>query len=154
MKLLLFEDCDSNSLHLLLSRTVFSAPDRLRGERDKRDSLCVNIELRVEPSNRVKEWINMTTQSYKMNCTPMHLVPWKMQLAALNSVFPTFGGACVRVVIRLWLGVWLRRICRQSGGSEDVLAGPAFGGCVQMIVCEVMDWVRREKGSRQNQRNW
>ena len=30
MKLLLFEDCDSNSLHLLLSRSVFSAPDRLR----------------------------------------------------------------------------------------------------------------------------
>lgn len=33
MKLLLFEDCYSNSLHLLLSRTVFSAPDRLQGEK-------------------------------------------------------------------------------------------------------------------------
>lgn len=39
MKLLLFEDCDSNSLHLLLLRSVFSASDRLREETDKRDSL-------------------------------------------------------------------------------------------------------------------
>ena len=39
MKLLLFEDCYSNSLHLLLSRSVFSAPDRLSEQRDERDSL-------------------------------------------------------------------------------------------------------------------
>ncbi len=39
MKRLLFEDCDSNSLHLLLSRSVFSASDRLREQTDKRVSL-------------------------------------------------------------------------------------------------------------------
>lgn len=38
MKLLLFEDCDSNSLHLLLWRSVFSASDRLTEKTDKRDS--------------------------------------------------------------------------------------------------------------------
>lgn len=36
MKLLLFEDCDSSSLHLLLSRNAFSAHDRLSEETYKR----------------------------------------------------------------------------------------------------------------------
>jgi len=47
MKRLLFEDSDSNSLHLLPSRSVFLAPDRLAEKRDKRDSPCMKIELQV-----------------------------------------------------------------------------------------------------------
>lgn len=39
MKLLLFEDRGSNSLHPLLLRSVFSASDRLREKTDKRDAL-------------------------------------------------------------------------------------------------------------------
>ncbi len=123
----------------------------------------MNTEPRVERSNRVGEWINMTTQSYKGNCTSM-LIPAKndklqltMQFAIQKlsemTLFPTPGGAGVWVVVRLWRGVWLRRVGGQSGGSEDVLAGPAFGGCVHMIVCEEMDQVRREKRNRQNQSN-
>lgn len=53
MKCLLFEDCDSNSLHLLLSRSVFSASDRLREKHIK--EIPLYIELRVEHSNRVGE---------------------------------------------------------------------------------------------------
>lgn len=70
------------------------------------------------------------------------------------TLFPTLGGTGVWVVVRLRLGVWLRRVGGQSGGSEDVLAGPAFGGCVHAIVCEDKDQVRREKKIRQNQSHW
>lgn len=52
-----------------------------------------------------------------------------------TAVFRTPGGAAVGVVVRLWLAVWLWRVGRQSGGSEDVLTGPAFGGCIHVIVC-------------------
>lgn len=70
------------------------------------------------------------------------------------TLFPTLGRTGVWVVVRLRLGVWLRRVGGQSGGSEDVLTGPAFGGCVHTIVCEDMDQVRREKKIRQNQSHW
>lgn len=39
MKPLLFEDCDSSSLHLLLLRSVFLASDKLGKKADKRDFL-------------------------------------------------------------------------------------------------------------------
>lgn len=67
-------------------------------------------------------------------------------------LFHTPGGAGVRAVVRLGLAVWLRRVGGQSGGSEDVLAGPAFGGCVHMIVCEETERLGERK-NRQNQSN-
>lgn len=84
----------------------------------------------------------------------------KMQLtrqpATLNSVkwhlFPTLGGGGVWVEVRLWLGVWFRRVGWESGGSKDVLAGPAFGGCIRMIVCQETDQVKREKKNGQKLR--
>lgn len=59
--------------------------------------------------------------------------------------------AGVRVVVGLGLGAWFGRVGRQPGGSEDVLAGPAFGGCIHTIVCRMTDQVRK---GRKHRGNW
>lgn len=51
--------------------------------------------------------------------------------------------AGVGVVVGLGLGARLGGVGRQPGGSEDVLAGPALGGCIHTIVCGTRDQVRK-----------
>lgn len=56
--------------------------------------------------------------------------------------------AGVRVVVGLGLGARLGGVGRQPGGSEDVLAGPAFGGCIHTMVCRMTDQVRKGRKLR------
>lgn len=51
--------------------------------------------------------------------------------------------AGVGVVVGLGLGARLGGVGRQPGGPEDVLAGPALGGCIHTIVCGTRDEVRK-----------
>lgn len=51
--------------------------------------------------------------------------------------------AGVGAVVGLGLGARLGGVGRQPGGSEDVLAGPALGGCIHTIVCGTRDQVRK-----------